>query len=274
MSLELSMAELYDICNSKNFSNFYPLSMGSLEACNISSININPLYSSYNFICKECKEIPKIICFKKDKIRVVCSCQNFPKEISIKNIFDYLIDSVDEYKIPEKYQCRMHKNEKTIFFCKTCDINCCVKCINDCVEKKHKIQVLKIDVQTINSINYIFKKLKEKKSHYFGGSKNSSLFFDQNIGQNNQNCQNSNINNIKNIINENNNKEKCHNKDIKSINNSNIKSNNNIFQNNNNKENISFEIKNDDSTDEDYYFDLFSIIINCSNHFLFIIVFK
>ena len=263
MSLELDMVDLYDIYNSKNLSNFYPLSMESPETCNISSININPLYSCYHFICKECKEIPKIECFKQDKIKIICSCQNFPKEISIKNIFDYLVKSRDETEIPTKFQCIEHKNEKTIFYCKKCDINCCVKCINDCVENKHSIQVLKIDFQTINSIKYIFEKIKEKELHFFGGSKNTSLFY-ENAQNNSEFRPNDSIKNNENIMNKNN-SYNYNNNNIQ--NNINIKSSDNNFQNNHNNENNSFEIKNDDSIYEDYYYDLFSIIINDFNNY-------
>ena len=163
MSSELGMADLYDNLNSRNYSDFYPMSMDNLEICNFSSININPLYFDYHFICKECHEIPKIVCFKKNKIKLICSCHNSPKEILIKNIFNYLIDSGDHNTIPEKFRCNIHKNEINIFYCFKCGKNCCHKCINDCVENKHEIQVLKCDIQTINSINYIFKKIKEKK---------------------------------------------------------------------------------------------------------------
>ena len=116
MSLDLGMADLYDIFNSKNLSNFYPSSMDSLESCNISSIHINPLKSGYHFICKKCDEIPKIVSFKKDKIKLICSCQESPKEILIKNIFNHLIVSDDEISIPKKFRCSEHKNEKIYFF--------------------------------------------------------------------------------------------------------------------------------------------------------------
>ena len=265
MSLELDMVDLYDIYNSKNLSNFYPLSMESPEICNISSIIINPLYSCYHFICTKCKEIPKIVCFKQDKIKIICSCQNFPKEISIKNIFEYLVKSEGENDIPTKFQCSRHKNEKTIFYCKKCDINCCVKCINDCVENKHNIQVLKIDFQTINSINYIFEKIKENKSHYFGGSKNTSLFY-ENDQNNRENSQNDSVKNNENIINKNV-SYNCNNSKIQYNNNSNVKSCDNNFQNRNNNEDNSYEIKNDDSIDEDYYYELFSIIVNDFNNY-------
>ena len=256
-----NVAGLYDFINSNNYSDFYPLSIESLETCNISVIDINPLYSGYHFICKECKEIPKIFCFKKDTIKLNCSCKISPKEISIKNIFDHLIDSGDDNNMPENFLCKVHKNEKNIFYCKKCELNCCNKCINDCVEDKHEIIVLKFNIKTIHSINYIFQKIKEKKLNYFGGSKSTSLFLenDQSNSQINQNNPNDK-NNIKKInINENNN-DNFNKNDIKN------KTDNN-FKKNTDNEIISFEIKNDDSIDEDYYFDLFSIIINDFNNY-------
>ena len=152
MSSELGLADLYDIMNSKNSSNFYPLSIDGLDECNISSIKINSPYANYHFICKRCKEIPTIVCFKKNNIKLMCSCSDSPKEILMKNIFDYLKESKDENKIPKKFRCSKH-NEKNIFYCRKCDKNCCQKCINDCVEEKHEIQFFKYDIQTIHTIN-------------------------------------------------------------------------------------------------------------------------
>ena len=244
MSFELGMADYFDNLISNNYSNFYDLSVENLNTCNISSININPLYSCYHFICKVCDEIPKIVSFKKDKIKLVCSCQSSPKEIEIKKIFEYLIESDNENKIPKPFRCNIHTNEKNIFYCRKCGQNYCHKCINDCIENKHEIQFLKYDIQTIKTINYICKKIKDKNSNYFGGSKNISFFSENNQNDiiDNNNSNNNNI--IENNINS-----------------------NKGFQNNTNNSHNSFEIKNDDSIDEDYYFNLFSIIINDFNNF-------
>ena len=57
MSFELGMADYYDNFISNNYSDFYDLSVDNLETCNISSININPLYSGYHFICKVCDKL-------------------------------------------------------------------------------------------------------------------------------------------------------------------------------------------------------------------------
>jgi hypothetical protein len=101
-----------------------------------------------------------------EKNKAICSCGKYPKEVLLKNIFNYL-DAFDENEIPKVFSCSEHENEKKIFYCKKCGQNCCNKCINDCVENKHEIQFLKNDIQIINSINYIYKKVKEKKLNFF-----------------------------------------------------------------------------------------------------------
>ena len=156
------LIEQFDIYNSNNYSNFYP-SMDNLEECNISSVSLN-LSSSYPFVCKKCGKIPKITSFKKEKIKIICSCSNSPKEILISEIIsDYLNSSeFDINNLRKIFHCSKHKEEKTMFYCNNCKKNLCQKCINYCVENKHNCHLLKNDLQTINAFNYIHKKISEK----------------------------------------------------------------------------------------------------------------
>ena len=215
------MVEQYDISNSNNYSNFYS-AMDNLETCNISSILVNPLYNSYNFICIKCGKIPKIISFKKDKIKIICSCSDSPREIFINNIFEYLNDSKTNNNLQEIFYFSEHKNEKIMIYCKKCENNLCHKCINYCLENNHNCHLLKFDFHTINAINYIKQKLKDKIYE----ENNNSFTFDKN----------------KNI-----NKKDEDDKVDKS------------------NGNISFNIENNDSFEEDNFLNLFSIIINDFN---------
>ena len=189
--MEQEMVEQYDISNSNNYSHFYS-AMDNLEECNISSILVNPLYFSYNFICIKCGKIPKIISFKKEKIKYICSCFDSPREIFIKNIFKYLNDSKVNKNLQEIFHCCEHKNEKIMLYCKKCEKNLCHKCINYCVENNHNCHLLKNDFHTINAFNYIKQKIKEKIYE----ENNNSFTFEKNknINRNDEGDKNSKSN--------------------------------------------------------------------------------
>ena len=116
--MEKEIFEPFENPHSNNYSNFYSL-MDNLEDCNISSISVNSNYSNYNFICKQCGKIPKIISFKKKAINIICSCSDSLREISISNfIFDNLNNSENDNNLPDILHCSEHKKEKIMLYCK------------------------------------------------------------------------------------------------------------------------------------------------------------
>ena len=223
--MEQGIIEQFDIYNTNNnYSNFYP---DNLQSNNISSIK-NPFYDGYNFICIKCGKIPKIISFKKEIIKIICSCFDSPKEVFIKNIKKfYLHESKNDNNLQKIFYCNEHKDEKFIVYCKKCEKNLCHKCIIDCVESNHDFHFLKSNFQIINAFNYIKQKLEEK---IYEVNNNISFHFDNNINNINPNEQDDNCNNI---------------------------SNGNMLLN----------IQNDDSIEEFNILDLFTIIINDFNEY-------
>ena len=105
---------LFDQKNQSFQSNFY---FDKLEFSNISSINKTMFAQSFHFICKKCWRIPTLKFIKKNKLLYTCKCKESPREIFIKNIYDFLVDiNKNKVDIYEVLKCKIDENEKKIFF--------------------------------------------------------------------------------------------------------------------------------------------------------------
>ena len=115
----------------------------------------------YHFLCKNCKEFPKIS-FVKKKIAFDCGCKHSPKEYFIKDIFDKYLYFGEEKNIQQKLNCPEHVYEKLTYYCKSCKKSICQKCLREkCIfQHQEKVKLL-ADKNIIEKANYIKKYVKE-----------------------------------------------------------------------------------------------------------------
>ena len=242
-------------------------------ALTLSDIKKGEFAQHYHFVCKLCKDIPIIKFIRRNRIQYKCKCKeckDSPKELSIKDIYDY-IQYTEQIGIEaNELKCKEHENEKYVYYCENCKKNLCNKCIENCFEHEKKIKPLTLDRNTYEKSQYIIDIINKEKEK-FQNSINS--------GKSNFNLDDDNIKGYKLII------DKDDNVDIKRVyleeNKNNIfndskklKSDNNIppleLNNisciNNDEEseiinNIN-EINDDDMSEQEYIINLFSIIID------------
>lgn len=123
MSNSLIEFEYFNKRNSSKHSHFYPDSSDSL---NISSIEKSKFSPNYHFLCKKCNKIPIIQFIKTNKIKYIWKCEQSPRELHIKDIYDLLLNSEEiEIEAIRKLKCKLHPDEKYIFFCQECQKNLC-----------------------------------------------------------------------------------------------------------------------------------------------------
>ena len=137
MSNSLIELELFE-----NINNSLYLSQDEINFSNISKISKSKFAEHYHFLCKKCNTIPIIRFNQKNKIKYICECKDSPRELLIKNIYDFLFysDNIDIEN--EKLNCYFHPKEKYNLYCIKCKKNLCSKCADDCIEHKDKIKVL------------------------------------------------------------------------------------------------------------------------------------
>ena len=225
MTSSMYYSDLYDSSLLPNSLAFYGSSWESLENCQCSSVMENWIYSNYHFLCKKCVSFMKIIFGNQEKIKIICSCKDSPKEIYFNKIFDNIDELKDENNLNENLKCKIH-GKKYLIYCKKCEKNFCKECYKECALNNHEKIFLQFNLEAIKKINYISKKIKEKDKHFIESNiQNFTLQNDNNKPQNN-------------------NKEE----DINNI---------------NNKDEININFINENKIDySDYHFNIFKIIIN------------
>ena len=239
--------------------NLYPDS-NPFDASSISKISKSKFAQNYHFLCKECGEVPKIEFFAKNKIKFKCETCKESKELSIKEVYDFLYYSEGIEPI-NKLRCSLHPDEKFIFYCKTCNKNLCPKCVEECL-KNHEKQIISLALESdiMYKKEYIKEKIKEKEESFIkdeislnSDEKSNTICYEYaSKSQNSNNILKDEYflviqkkDNIKNNINNNESREEII--------------------------NIMNEINNDELHDEEYYYiNLFTIIIydyeNYPNH--------
>ena len=168
------LIELESFENQNNSLNFYS---DEKDFSKISRISKSKFSSHYHFLCKKCNRIPTIEFYKKSKIKYTCKCKESPRELLIKDIYDYLFYSNNIDLENENLKCYLHPDEKYSLYCIKCKKNLCSKCAaEDCIDHKEKIKVFALDKNVINKCKYIIKTINEKINHYIDdSSKNFDL---------------------------------------------------------------------------------------------------
>ena len=246
--IELAILEKEDL--NKSLGIFNP----SLDLSDISIIPKKPLH---HFLCKKCNTIPVIQFLLKNKIKYLCKCEELPKKLLIKDIFTLLYSESDE-----KLKCYIHPEEKYSLYCKNCKKNLCQKCILDCNDHEDKVISLAKNYNTINQIKYIDKIIRNKTQNIIDDEKNYLTKLDiddegENGSVKNKHIKEKNIKNNNYEEDEPNEEKECF-----------IQIKESIYNiNNESKEELKNMINNYDKhesneEEENYYINLFSIIIN------------
>ena len=185
--------ELYKENNYSNYSNFYNGDQESFQSFNeilgdlslnlsLSKISKSKFAEPFNFLCNKCNNVSIIRFINKNKIKYICKCEDSPKDIFIKDIYNYLSQEI-ETEIEYKLKCTNHPDEKFIFFCEVCQKNLCNKCLDNCMEHKNGIKNLVYDIDTINKFNYINEKIKSKNQVLIDEDNNFLNFEDEEINE-------------------------------------------------------------------------------------------
>ena len=140
---------------------------------NISKISKNKFKFDYAFLCKECWDIPILIFMANHKILFKCKDNCVPNEISIRNIYKYLlkISKDSDKKALSILKCIHHPDERYSYYCKHCKKNICNKCLyknknlnknlNKC---KHQNKIILFNDENImNKIKYVKEKIRQRE---------------------------------------------------------------------------------------------------------------
>ena len=92
----------------RSLKNFYPDSFDFSHNSIIKSKFAEP----FHFLCKRCKNIPILKFNPKNTIKFECDCKDLPKELSFKDIYNYLFYSNNFDIVDKMLKCRDHPNKK------------------------------------------------------------------------------------------------------------------------------------------------------------------
>ena len=253
-SIELS--NFYDYNNINNINNseqLYDINQDPLNFSNISVLSKSKFAQHYHFLCKYCERVPTIEFNNNNKIKYICECKDSPRDLDIKDIYNYLY-YFDELDLGiENMKCYLHSKEYG-YYCEECGKNKCPQCFSGCNAHQNKIISLLLKNYTIYKYYYIYKKIKDKNQNYID-IENNSL--------NNYKELENKLINIQNNLN-----DSYYDENQKLIEDSEIIINNEKDDKINNEEKdeiiITFENnKNDEIYDNDYYYiNLFTVILN------------
>ena len=110
----------------------------------INSYNFNYVDQNEHFFCKKCYKVPKIKFLNITSIIYSCDCKKNYKE-ELKDFLEKTIVLISEdnenteeneninksiYDLPAFY-CKNHKKEKYCYYCESCDVNLCRKCLRE-----------------------------------------------------------------------------------------------------------------------------------------------
>ena len=169
------LENLYDDLNINNINNseeLYDINQDPLNFSNISVISKSKFAQHYHFLCKYCERVPIIEFIKANKIKYICKCEDSPRNLDIKDTYNYLY-YFDELDLGiEKLKCHLHSKEYG-YYCEECKINLCLQCFSDCNTHQNKIISLLLKNYTIYKYYYIYKNIKDKNQNYIDMENNS-----------------------------------------------------------------------------------------------------
>ena len=158
----IELSEINIVNNPINSQDFY---QDSPNFSNISSISQSEFSEKFHFLCNRCKRVPILRFTTKNKIIFICNCKSSYRHLSIIEIYNYLYNIQENCFEEEKLNCYIHPETKYSFYCEDCKKNLCSKCFDNCIELKHKIKSLALDLDTFYKCKYIFEKIKEGKRY-------------------------------------------------------------------------------------------------------------
>ena len=132
------------------------------NSSNPSTLSQNEFSNHYHYLCKNCITVPIIDFSSKGKIKFSCKCNESPRELNIKNVYDFLYYSEETGNKNELLKCYHDDDfEKYIYYCKKCEKNLCIKCSNDCIKHKGEVIIFSFDLEILNKFEYIKEKINE-----------------------------------------------------------------------------------------------------------------
>ena len=175
--MELMYLEEYyenDKINHSLNSKIYPLVNPEFSTSKISK---SDFAKHYQFLCKECGDVPIIKIFKRNIIKYICKCEESPRELTFQDIYKYILYSEEIDFYTYKLKCTSHSDEKYIYYCEKCKKNLCKKCIENCIEHEDKLKSLFLDRNIIKIVKYIKEIIDKQTSTYIDedDSKNFSI---------------------------------------------------------------------------------------------------
>ena len=135
------------------------------NSSNSSSLSQSRFLKHYHYLCKRCTIVPILNFSPTGIIKFECECDESPRKLNIKNIYDLLYYSEEiDYGV-ELLKCYHDGDfEKYISYCKECKKNLCHKCSNGCIMHSYKEILFASDTETFNKSEYIIKKINEKNN--------------------------------------------------------------------------------------------------------------
>ena len=134
---------------------------------NSSTASQSEFLKQHHDICKECGTVPIIDFSSKGKIKFICDCSKFPRELNMDNdvsnnsVYYYLYKSKEIDCKTKLIKCYHDGSfEKYVSYCTQCKKNLCHICANYCIE--HQNKVIYFSKEIINKFEYIIKKIDEK----------------------------------------------------------------------------------------------------------------
>ena len=223
------MESLIELANIENLdkSNIFPDYSQSLIN-GISNISKSQFGEHYHYLCKKCNNVPLTRFITKDKILFICKCEESPRELLIKDIYNFLFYSEEKKNVEKILKCIYHPNEYNIYYCEKCKNNLCRICIEDCVEHKKEIKNLTLDYYNIvKKSNFIIDTINKKNKKIFSDESGDDNSFENNLKEDSYKLieikeNNNDMNNIDNHILI---------KEIKNFNNINLNENNKEYFN-------------------------------------------
>ena len=163
MKEKTSLSDLFNI-NTNNPQLYSNSDSSQNVTVELSNICPKEFSDCYYFLCKNCNEVPKATFLKKDKIKFICEKCQFTKILKFNEVYNYLLFS--ENNETSKLKCRIHIDEKYIYYCEEHKENYCRICVRDCNNHKNKLKDLSSDENIYDKYNFInnrIKKIKEEK---------------------------------------------------------------------------------------------------------------
>jgi len=183
VEIEINSTEKNNNSNGQSFGQTFNLDTEPIEK-----------YSNVHFFCKKCHQVPTIKFIDVLDISFTCECHK-NKQIKIAQYLDEALQTIDVNNEEENkeetneqlnnilldvFYCKIHKNQKFLYYCETCNISLCRKCLRE--DKAHNNHYPLIFDMLMNEADEKIEFIKEKfylNSHHFDNE--SSNFLDYNL---------------------------------------------------------------------------------------------